>query len=320
MSTEAPLTKPVRHLLKISDITAEELLGMIETGIDMKKHQEKYTSTLANKTLLAFFSKPSLRTRVSLETAMTKLGGHTIYYELGAKSNIGGKETVCDTANCASRMVDIIAARLPTRAMMAELAEHSRVTCLNTLDDFGHPCQMVADAITIRECLGCFKGLKFLYSGDCMNNVTYDLMRMWAMLGVECRIACPEHKDFMPIQEVLDEVAALNKVSGGCFKMYHNLAEAAKGVDVIYCDSWMSYHISKEEHETRYKILLPYQVNAETMKLASERCIFMNCLPATRGEEQTAEVIDGPRSVVYQEAGNRLWSAMAILDFYINKN
>lgn len=248
---------------------------------------------------------------------MTKLGGHSIYYELGAKSNIGGKETVRDTAECASRMVDIIAARLPTRAMMTELAQYSRVTCLNTLDDFAHPCQMVADAITIKEIFGSFEGLKFLYSGDCMNNVTYDLMRMWAMLGVECRIACPNHKDFIPIQEVLDEINALNKVSGGSFKMYHDLNEAAKGVDIIYCDSWMSYHISKEEHEARFKVLLPYQVTAHTLAQASGRCIFMNCLPAQRGEEQTAEVIDGKQSVVYQEAENRLWSAMAILSFFV---
>lgn len=165
----------------------------------MKNHQEKYVERCKHKTLLALFAKPSLRTRVSLETAMTKLGGHTIYYELGEKAPLGVKETVEDTAEVISRMVDICSARLPTRKMMEELAKFSSIPCLNALDDWAHPLQMVCDFVTIKEKFGSFEGLKMCYSGDCMNNVTYDLMRAAALLGVDMRVACPDNKDFIPV-------------------------------------------------------------------------------------------------------------------------
>lgn len=284
----------------------------------MKNHQEKYVKRCENKTLLALFAKPSLRTRVSLETAMTKMGGHTIYYELGDKAPLGVKETIEDTSEVISRMVDVCSARLPTRAMMEELAKFASIPCINALDDWAHPLQMVCDFMTIKEKFGTFEGIKMCYSGDCMNNVTYDLMRAAGLLGMEMRVCCPDHVDFKPVQEVMDECAQLNAKYGGKTIVLHDSKEACKGCDIVYCDSWMSYHISKEDKIKRLAVLMPYQINAENFALTSQRSIFMNCLPAARGEEQTAEVIDGPKSVIYQEAGNRLWSAMAILDFYIH--
>eukprot|EP00703_Trepomonas_sp_PC1_P003911 JAP92695.1 Ornithine carbamoyltransferase [Trepomonas sp. PC1] len=307
-----------RHLMTITSLSREEFIKLIDTAIDMKNHQEKYVESCKHKTLLALFAKPSLRTRVSLETAMTKLGGHTIYYELGDKAPLGVKETIEDTSEVISRMVDICSARLPSRAMMEELAKFSSIPCLNALDDWAHPLQMVCDFMTIKEKFGTFEGLKMCYSGDCMNNVTYDLMRACALLGIEMRVACPDHKDFKPVQEVLDECAQLNAKHGGKTIVTHSVQEACQGIDIVYCDSWMSYHISKAEREERLKVLMPYQINAQSMSFTSERSIFMNCLPAARGEEQTAEVIDGPKSVIYQEAGNRLWSAMAVINFFVN--
>ena len=310
--------KETRHLLKISALSKEEFIYLIDLAIAMKAHPEKFVKRCEHKTLLALFAKPSLRTRVSLETAMTKLGGHTIYYELGEKAPLGVKETIEDTSEVISRMVDVCSARLPTRAMMEELAKYASIPCLNALDDWAHPLQMVCDFVTIKEKFGTFDGLKFCYSGDCCNNVTYDLMRACAMLGMECRVNCPDVDGFKPVQEVIDECAELNKKYGGKTIICHDIKQACEGVDIVYCDSWMSYHIPKDEHDRRFNILLPTQINAKAMSYTSERSIFMNCLPAKRGEEQTAEVIDGPKSVIYQEAGNRLWSAMSVLDFFIH--
>ncbi|CAL6070486.1 Ornithine_carbamoyltransferase [Hexamita inflata] len=308
-----------RHLMTITSLTKEEFIKLVDLAIAMKTNPQDFVTRCQHKTLLALFAKPSLRTRVSLETAMTKLGGHTIYYELGDKAPLGVKETIEDTAEVISRMVDVCSARLPTRAMMEELAKFSSIPCLNALDDWAHPLQMVCDFVTIKEKFGKFDGLKMTYSGDCMNNVTYDLMRACALLGMEMRVCCPDHPDFKPVQEVMDECAKLNAIHGGKTIVLHDVKVACKGVDIVYCDSWMSYHITKEDKAKRLAVLMPYQINAENFGLTTERSIFMNCLPAARGEEQTAEVIDGPKSVIYQEAGNRLWSAMAVLDFFINQ-
>ena len=177
---------------------------------------------------------------------------------------------------------------------------------------------MVCDFVTIKETFGSFKDLIFVYAGDSKNNVTYDLMRACAMVGIECRIACPAADGFKPVSEVIDECAELNKKYGGKTVIVNDLKEACKGANIVYTDSWMSYHISKAEHEERLKHLTPFQVNDEVMAVTASNSVFMNCLPATRGEEQTASVMDGPKSICYQEAGNRLWSAMAVLDFFLN--
>lgn len=327
--------KQVRHLLTIADLTPQEFCYLIELGLEMKHNPAKFETSCKAKTLLAFFAKPSLRTRVSLETAMTRLGGHTIYYELGDHSNIGGKETVEDTSEVISRMVDICAARLKTSSMMAELAQHASVTCINSLDDFGHPLQMVCDFLTIAEKFALkgvdfktkkdgvftgFKGIKFAYVGDSENNVTYDLMRACALLGMECHVICPADKKFCPDQAVVDFVNELIKKynTGASVKIFHDKHEGCKGVDVVYADSWMSYHIPADEKEARIRSLQPFQVDDSVMAATSDRSVFMNCLPACRGAEQTASVIDGPKSVAYDEAGNRLHSAMAVLHFYLH--
>ncbi|KAH0573007.1 Ornithine carbamoyltransferase [Spironucleus salmonicida] len=309
--------KNTRHLLTISSLAPAEFERLIDTAIDMKINPEKYQKSCSGKQLLAFFAKPSLRTRISLETAMTNLGGHCIYYELGANSNLGVKETMQDTAEVISRMVDVVSARLPTRASMTELAKFASVPCINALDDWAHPLQMVCDFMTIKMHFGSFKGLRMCYSGDCYNNVTYDIMRACAMLGMEMVVICPDHKDYSPVQEVIDEVATLNRISGGKCTIAHDI-KACAGVNIMYADSWMSYHISKDQKAERYKHLMPFQINDEAMALTATNSVFMNCLPAQRGDEQTASVMDGPKSIAYTEAGNRLWSAMAVLNFFIN--
>lgn len=196
-------------------------------------------------------------------------------------------------------MVDIVSARLPNRKMMSELAQHASVPCLNALDDWAHPLQMVCDFMSIKEHFGTLNDITMTFAGDCENNVTYDIMRACAILGMKCRIACPNMTKYKPVKEVLDEVEKLNKISGGSFEMFHDLHAACTGADVVYCDSWMSYHIDKTQREARFNELLPFQVDDKAMAKTSARSIFMNCLPAQRGEEQTAEVIDGPKSIIY---------------------
>ncbi|GIQ86736.1 ornithine/putrescine carbamoyltransferase, partial [Kipferlia bialata] len=190
---------PTRHLKTISSLSPEEFVQIIDLSIAIKTNPEKYTTALANKTLLAIFAKPSLRTRVSLETAMTKLGGHTIYYQLGAGAPLGVKETYGDTGGVISRMVDACSARVYSRNEINELSDACTIPVINALDDWGHPLQMVCDFITIKEKFGGFKTaegtpLHFMYAGDSLNNVTYDLMRACSLVGMHCHVACPDNK------------------------------------------------------------------------------------------------------------------------------
>jgi ornithine carbamoyltransferase len=303
----------VRHVTKISDLTPEEFLEVIKLGIEMKKDPAKYSECLKGKTCLSMFSKPSLRTHVSLEVAMTRLGGHTIYYALDASAPLGKKETIEDTAKVISRMVDVCTARVQSKSMIKGLADNSSIPIINALDDWAHPLQMCADFITIYEKFGTFKGLKMAFYGDSLNNVTYDIMRACAMLGMECTVACPDDVRYKPCQEVIDEVAEINAKTGGKCRICHDPREAAKGQDIVYCDSWFSYGIPESEKEERLRVLGPFTVTEELMGLTSERSVFMNCLPAMRGCEETAEVIDGPKSIVFDEAENRVWSSMALI-------
>ncbi|GKT18093.1 ornithine carbamoyltransferase, putative, partial [Aduncisulcus paluster] len=258
----------VRHLLKASDLTKEEFLHVLELGKEFKADPSKHSDALKQKTLLMLFAKPSLRTRVSFETGMTMLGGHAIYYSV-KDSPLGKKETIEDTAKVLSRMVDVVMARLNLRKTMGDLAKHSTIPTINALDDFAHPCQMLADMMTIYEKRGSFDGLKMAFCGDCHNNVTYDLMRSAALLGFEMRVAGPEGEEFEPEKEVLEECAELCKVSGGKVIYTHDAVEAVKDCEFVYADSWMSYHISPEEEAERKTKFMPYQITRELLSHAA---------------------------------------------------
>lgn len=265
------------------------------------------------------FEKPSLRTRVSFETGMTQMGGHAIFYSV-ADSPLGKKETFSDTGKVLSRFVNVIMARLNKRTDIRQLAEASTIPVINALDDFAHPCQMLADLLTIIEKKGKVEGLTMAYCGDLKNNVTYDLMRMASLLGYTINCAGPVGEGYAPEQEVLDECKAICEKTGGKVNIFTNNAlEACKGVDVIYCDSWMSYGIPAADAAARTEKFMPFQVTKEVMDAAKPDAIFMNCLPAARGMEQTADVIDGPHSVVFDEAENRLHAQKALLLFLCGK-
>lgn len=307
-----------RHLLKISDFTKVESEKIINKAIEIKANMEKYSTILKNKTLLMLFEKPSLRTRISFETGMEQLGGHAIFYSI-KDSPLGKKENIHDTAKVASRFVDLIAARVFKREDIRELAKHSDVPVINMLDDFAHPCQILSDFQTIKEKKNRLKDLKLSYFGDAHNNVTYDLMRMTAMFGLKMDVACPKSVEYSPEQEVLDEVAELSRNTGAEVSIIDNAMEAAKESDIVYTDSWMSYGIPEEQEEERKKIFMPYQVTSNVMSAAKLDAIFMNCLPAMRGYEQTTNVIDGSQSIVFDQAENRLHAQKAIILFLLDK-
>jgi len=308
------MSVPCRHVLTATSLTPEEFVKVLKLGIRMKAHPEQFAETLKQKTLLMLFEKPSLRTRVSFETGMEKLGGHAIMYSV-ADSPLGKKETIADTAHVLERMVDVVMARVNKRSDIREFAKNSRIPIINALDDFAHPTQMVADFQCILEHRGTLDGLVMAYVGDIANNVTYDLMRVCCMLGLEIRVAGPksDNAEFQVEQEVIDECNELCKKYHGKFLITHDPVEAVTGANVVYTDTILSYHIPKEELQMRIELFKPYQINKELMAHATKDAIFMHCLPAVRGQEVSAEVIDGPQSVIFDEAENRMWAEMALL-------
>mmetsp|Transcript_21784 Transcript_21784/g.28209 ORF Transcript_21784/g.28209 Transcript_21784/m.28209 type:complete len:317 (+) Transcript_21784:77-1027(+) len=302
----------LRHVTKISDLTRKEIVGVLKLALEMKKEPQNFADALKGKSLLMLFEKPSLRTRVSLETGMTQMGGHAIAYMTG-DSPIGQKESYEDTGAVLSRMVNGVTARVKSREQIQGLARTSKIPIINALDDFGHPMQLLADLLTICEHhLNSdpekFQGLRLAYLGDCQNNVTYDIMRAGSIMDIDVRIAGPFAS--MPIEDgVMQECQSL----GPPPTLHDSAEQAVRGAHVVYTDSWMSYGIQGAEREKRFKTLLPYQVTTDLMKYADPKASFMNCLPAMRGEEQTAQVIDGPQSVVFDQAENRLHAQKALI-------
>ena len=308
----------VKHLLKVSDLTRSECELIINKAVDIKKNPDKYYKALEHETLLMLFEKPSLRTRISFETGMHQLGGHAIFYSI-KDSPLGVKENISDTSIVASRFVNIIAARVFKRQDIWDLAKYASVPVINMLDDFAHPCQILGDFLTIKEKIGKLTNFKLAYYGDAHNNVTYDLMRMAAIFGIEMEVTCPKGPEYTPEDIVVEEVRNLSDESGAKIRVIHNAKEAAQSANVIYTDSWMSYGIPKEQEEERVKAFNPFQVTTEILDRAHSDVIFMNCLPAMRGYEQTAEVIDGSHSVVFDQAENRLHIQKAIMLFLREK-
>jgi ornithine carbamoyltransferase len=303
----------MQHLLTLSDWTSECMIETLDLAAEIKAHPGRFADVMQRKTLLMIFEKPSLRTRLSFETGMTQMGGHAIYYDTSQSPMGAGKETLHDTAKTFSRYVDIVMARLFRHADLEEIATYATIPVINALTDMAHPCQILADLQTIREKKGALAGLKLTYLGDSYNNVTHSLMVGCAMAGMHIAIGCPKGDEYEPAPEFVTATRALAEKAGVRVDIYHDAMQAASGADVVYTDSWMSYHIPKEKLEGRVKVFMPYQVNEAVMQHAARDAIFMNCLPAMRGYEQTAGVIDGPQSVVFDQAENRLHAQKAVL-------
>ena len=263
---------------------------------------------LEGKVLGMVFEKPSLRTRVSFEVGMTQLGGHALY--IGPDEvQIGKRESVSDVANVLSRYVDVIIYRAFSNQIMRELAKCASVPVVNGLDDMEHPCQCAADLLTVMEKKRKLAGLRLVYVGD-GNNVCNSLLLGCAITGMNMRAATP--KDFKPNAEILVKAQEIAKGKGCTLEVMSNPFQAAEGADVLYTDTWVSMGQEGEKAQ-REKIFLPYQVNDKLAERANKDFIFLHCLPAHRGLEVAAEVIDGPHSVVFDQAENRVHAQKAIL-------
>ncbi|MBI4153204.1 ornithine carbamoyltransferase [Candidatus Woesearchaeota archaeon] len=287
-----------RHLLALRDFSAEEIHSFIDLAGLMKKYPWWYRRRLRGKTLLMLFAKPSLRTRLSFETAMLELGGHAIFYDI-ATSPLGKKESIEDGARVSSLYVDAIMARLYEHETIEEFARYSSVPVINGLTNRFHPCQVLGDLLTIKEHFGNFN-IKLSYVGDANNNVTHSLMVGCSKVGITMNVACPRTKEFMPEPSIANETGV----------PVVSMKEAVKDADVIYTDTWQSYHIKDSAMKRRKNALMPFQVNQKNF---NDRAYFMHCLPAQRGMEVTADIIDGERSLVLQQAGNRKHIEKAIL-------
>lgn len=301
------------HLISLESWSSDLILEVLQRAAEVKKNPAKYADAMKRKTLMMIFEKPSLRTRVSFETGATQLGGHAIYYDLSTSPLSSGKENIADMIRVVSRYANIIMARLFEQSHIEEMAKLSGIPVINALTNYEHPCQILADLQTIQEKKGRLKGLKLAYFGDGNNNVTHSLMFGCSKVGMHISVACPKGDEYSPLETVTESSMATAKQTGASITITQDPVEAARDADVLYTDSWMSYHIPAHKTEARVKVFKPFQVNEALMKHANPDAIFMNCLPAVRGYEQTADVIDGPQSVVFDEAENRLHVQKAIM-------
>ncbi|HZP26200.1 MAG TPA: ornithine carbamoyltransferase [Dehalococcoidia bacterium] len=300
-----------RHLTSISDLSPEELAQLLDLALQLKGER---TQLLAGRTLALLFEKPSLRTRVSFEVAMRQLGGNTLYLS-PQEVGLGQREPVADVARTLSRYVDCIAARTFAHETVLELSRSAQVPVINALSDHEHPCQALADLLTIREKKGELAGRTIAFIGD-GNNVAASLCLGAAMAGMHFRIASPVGYG-LPVA-VLKTAQPHVTASGGGLMVVTDPAEAVEGADVVYTDVWASMG-QEAEAEARRQAFAAYQVNAGLLAKAAADAIVMHDLPAHRGEEITDEVIEGPQSVVFDQAENRLHAQKAVLALLLSE-
>jgi len=297
--------KGIRHFLDLIDIPRRELRGMIEKSRVMKKGRKGAAGNgpLAGKTMAMIFDRPSTRTRVSFDVAMRQLGGESITL-IGQDMQLGRGETIADTARVLSRYVDAIMIRTLDHEHLLELARYATVPVINGLTKRSHPCQVLADVMTFEEHRGAIRGRTVAWTGDA-NNVLTSWMHAAERFDFELRVATPP--ELMPKKKLLDWV----KQSGAAIRFGSDPEEAVKGADCVVTDTWVS--MGDRDGGRRHNLLKRYQVNKRLMAKADAKAIFMHCLPAHRGEEVTDEVMDGPQSVVFDEAENRLHAQKGIL-------
>ncbi|MFH0955480.1 MAG: ornithine carbamoyltransferase [Candidatus Micrarchaeota archaeon] len=309
----------MRHFLGFSELSSKELLNLLERAIEIKKNPKKFSKRLLQKNMLMLFEQPSVRTRLSFETGLTQLGGHAIYYDI-KESTLGKKETIGDYAKTVSRYVDVIGARLNNHEQIVQLSKNSDVPVINMMSNFEHPCQGLADFLTILEHKKKLKGLKLAYVGDANNNVTNTLLFGGALLGMDISVGCPDNTELMTNPTIVEQVQKTAKKNNAKINLFHSAKEAVRNADVVYTDSWMSYRIPEEAAAGRINQLHPFQVNSQLMKHAKKDAIFLHCLPASRGHEVTDEVMDSKQSAVFDQAENRLHCQKALLLELFKKN
>ncbi|MBE7734296.1 ornithine carbamoyltransferase [Devosia faecipullorum] len=294
-----------RHFLSIDDFTHAELRGMLNQAVALKQRLKEGDRPLLlkDKVLAMIFERQSTRTRVSFDVGMRQLGGQTLMLS-GQEMQLSREETLADTARVMSRYVDAIMIRILSHADLLELAENASVPVINGLTRRAHPCQIMADLMTFEEHRGSIKGAKIAWVGD-SNNVLHSWVNAAELFECELTIATPD--EYSPEKDLMEDI----RRAGSYARLIEDPREAVEGADLVITDTWVS--MGDVDAAERRRVLKPYQVNTSLMDLANKDALFMHCLPAHRGDEVTDEVIDGPQSVVFDEAENRLHAQKAIL-------
>lgn len=306
----------MKHLVSLNDLTPKEIDEILKLAVKLKKEHKEGTKhpLLEGKTLGMIFSKSSTRTRVSFEVGMVQLGGYPLFLNSG-DIQLGRGEPIYDTAQVLSRYLDGIMIRTFKHSDVEDLAKYGTIPVINGLTDLMHPCQILADLMTIGEHKGTLKGLKLAYVGD-GNNVANSLLHGCALVGMDIAVATPEGYDCDA--GIIEEAQGIAKLSGSGILLTRDPVEAVKNADVVYTDTWVSMG-QEAEKEKRMAIFMPYQVNKELMANAKKDAIFLHCLPAYRGYEVTEEVIDGSQSVIFDEAENRMHAQKAVMVLLMGK-
>jgi ornithine carbamoyltransferase len=294
--------------LSIRDFSPQEIGHFLDLATDIKANPRRYSESLAGQALAMLFEKPSLRTRVTFDVGIHQLGGFSLYLS-PAEINLGKRESVYDVAKNLERMVQGVMIRTFAHEIVEQMAEYASIPIINGLTDYSHPCQAMADYLTMLEIRGKVAGLKVAFVGD-GNNVAHSLMFAGAQLGAHVWVATPP--GYEPKDDAVGWARKRGAETGGTCTITNDAAEAVTGADVVYTDVWASMG-QEAEADKRRKIFSPYQVNGTLFGRAKADAIFLHCLPAHRGDEVTDEVIDSPRSAVFQEAENRLHAQKAIM-------
>jgi len=296
------------HFLSVRDFSPEEIRNLLDLATEMKAHPLAHAGALRGKTLALILEKPSLRTRVSFDVGIHQLGGFALYLS-NAEINLGKREPVYDVTKNLERMVQGIMIRTYAHEIVEQMAEYSSIPIINGLTDFSHPCQAMADYLTMLELKREVKGLRVTFVGD-GNNVCHSLMFAGAQLGAHVCVATPA--GYEPSSDAVQWALQRAHQTGGSCTVTHDPVEAATDADILYTDVWASMG-QEAEADARRKVFAPFQVNSQLLRHARFDALFMHCLPAHRGEEVTDEVMSSPHSVVYQQAENRLHAQKAIL-------
>lgn len=300
----------LKDLLRSADLARPDLEHLLALAEAYKRNPYRQRALLSNDTVVLYFNKPSTRTRLSFETAVARLGATPL--GVGPSDlQLGRGETIEDTARVVSRYARAFVIRTYAHAEVARFAQAASIPVINALTDAHHPCQSLADLLTLRERFGPQTRLRLAYFGD-GNNVAHSLMEAGALAGLDVAVATPQR--YAPAPEVVARATALAAAHGGRVVLTEDPAEAACGAHALYTDVWLSMGQPEAERAERWQALQPYQVNAALMTHARPEAIFMHCLPDHRGEEVSAEIVDGPRSVVFDQAENRLHTAAAVLE------
>lgn len=317
-SLEIPLVSPwrleplpgatKRDFLSLHNLSISETAALLNLAAEVKAHPSAFDGLLQGTMAALIFEKPSLRTRVTFEVGLEQLGGHAIYLAPG-DIGLGKREAEKDVARNLARWVDVLVVRTFSQQVLDEMSAAASVPVINALSDLLHPCQTVADLLTLREAKGRLEGLRAAFVGD-GNNVAMALAHGAAKTGMHLTIACP--LGYQPYPYILAEAQADASITGAEIRVVHDPAEAVCRADAVYTDVWVSMGHEGEAEERR-SVFAPYQVNSPLMALARPDALFLHCLPAHRGEEVTGEVLDGPQSVALEQAENRLHAHKAIL-------